>query len=457
MPFAALLTWPSVLTSRLARARRGLDIACESGRLFACRRATAVALALTLLNLASFNAVRAQQPALGKCSERPRVITGALFVDYLRWCVESVIDSSEIEPFSFTALEAAPDGSLFATRPLAGQVMIIEDSDGDQLPDSMRTFADGLNMPNGLTYHNGDLYVSGGANIYRISASGSVDTIVSDLPVGSGFPAGGLAVGPDERLYVPVGAPCDNCEFDEPERGAILSMTLDGADRQVVATGFRHPADLEFYRGKLWTLDSAPRMYRTGAVDEVNRVETGARYGFPFCLGADTVNLASDQYDCASSTPPRVLFGAGARPTSLAAYPYDTLTGTADTLIVVLSGEPTQIDFVGYKVVMLNFDDRDQPLGAALLLPFRIESTRQAYVPYDGEGYTWRQYITLSELGWGIYPQQPLAVAVNSYGWIYISMTGGQIVALRSANETPPWEDFYPIWTPMHPDYDPSA
>ena len=417
----------------------------------------AAALALTLLFPHAFSSIQAQQPELGKCSERPRVITGALFVDYLRWCVESVIDNSEIEPFAFTALEAAPDGSLFATRPLAGQVMIIEDSDGDQLPDTMRTFAGGLNMPNGLTYHEGDLYVSGGSNIYRISVGGSVDTIVSDLPVGSGFPVGGLVVGEDERLYVAVGAPCDNCEFDEPERGAILSMTLDGAGRQVIATGFRHPADLEFYRGKLWTLDSAPRIYQKGAVDEVNRVETGAWYGFPYCLGADLVNLALDQFDCESSTPPRVLFGAGARPSSLAAYPYDTLPGTADTLIVVLSGEPTQIDFVGYKVLMLNFDDQDQPLGATLLLPFRIESTRQAYVPYDGGGFFWRQYITLSELGWGIYPQQPLAAAVNHYGWIYISLTGGQILALRPANETPPWDDFYPIWTPMHPDYDPSA
>lgn len=443
MPFAALLTQAILCKPRRSRAMLAHYFAA--------------ALALTLLFPHSFTSVQAQQPELGKCSERPRVITGALFVDYLRWCVESVIDNSEIEPFSFTALEAAPDGSLFATRPLAGQVMIIEDADGDQLPDTMRTFAEGLNMPNGLTYHESDLYVSGGSNIYRISAGGSVDTIISDLPVGAGFPVGGLVVGEDERLYVAVGAPCDNCEFDEPERGAILSMTLDGADRQVIATGFRHPADLEFYRGKLWTLDSAPRSYQNEAVDEVNRVETGAWYGFPYCLGADLVNLASDQFDCASSTAPRVLFGAGARPSSLAAYPYDTLTGTADTLVVVLSGEPTQIDFVGYKVVMLNFDDHDQLLGATLLLPFRIESTRQAYLPYDGEGYFWRQYITLSEHGWGIYPQQPLAVAVNHYGWIYISLTGGRIIALRPANETPPWDDFYPIWTPMHPDYDPSS
>lgn len=418
-------------------------------------RRRGIFLALCLASWLSLGAVQAQPP-LGKCSERPQVITGELFVDYLRWCVESVLDAPDIEPFSFTALEVAPDGSLFATRPLAGKVMIIEDSDGDQLPDSMRVYAEGLTMPNGLAHHNGALYVAGGARIYRITEAGAVDIVVDDLAAGAGFPVGGLAVGADERLYVAVGAPCDNCQFDAPERGAILSMSLDGADRQVVASGFRRPADVEFYRGKLWTLDSGPRHFRREAVDEVNRVQRGGWHGFPSCLGAGIVNLADEAIDCATSVSPRVLFGAGARPSALAAYPYDTLTGTADTLIVLLQGEPTQVDFVGYKVIMLHFDERDQPLGATLLLPFRIESTRQAYLPYDGEGYYWRQYITLSELGWGIYPQQPLAVAVNEYGWIYISMTGGRIIALRPVFEPPP-EDFYPIWTPMHPDYEPGA
>lgn len=458
MPFAALLTQSWSWDLRRSQLILGHGIApARQTKSQLPSRSLAAALAPVLALVLSYSSIQAQQPQLGKCSERPRVIKGALFVDYLRWCVESVIDDPDIEPFAFTALAVAPDGSLFATRPWAGKVMIIEDADGDQLPDNMRTFADGLSIPNGLTYHDGNLYVSGGSKIYRIAAGGSVDTIVSDLPVGSGFPVGGLSVGADERLYVPVGAPCDNCEFDEPERGAILSMTLDGADRQVIATGFRHPADVEFYRGKLWTVDSAPRSYSKEAVDELNQVETGAWYGYPYCLGADLVNLRSDQFDCASSAAPRVLFGAGARPSALAAYPYDTLTGTADSLVLVLSGEPTQIDIVGYKVVMLHFDDSDQPLGATLLLPFRIESARQAYVPYDSGGYFWRQYITLNELGWGIYPQQPLAVAVNAYGWIYISMTGGQIIALRPAREPPPWDDFYPIWTPMHPDFDPAA
>lgn len=401
--------------------------------------------------------VGAQQPELGKCTERPRVISGALFVDYLRWCVETVVDDPDIEPLSFTALETAPDGSLFATRPLTGQVMIITESDGDGLPDTMSVFAEGLILPNGLAYHDGYLYVAGGPNIHRINEDGLVELIAFDLPSGAGFPAGGLVVGNDKRLYLAIGAPCDNCEFSQPERGVILSMALDGSDRQVVASGFRRPADVEIFRGQLWTLDSAPFAKQSLALDELNLVKQGNWYGFPYCLGDDHVNIPSGSIDCSSSTPPTVQFGVGARPSSLAAYPYDLLPGAADTLIVVLSGEPSQVDFVGYKVVMLNFDENDQVLGATILLPFRIESNRQAFTPYDSEGFFWRQYITLSELGWGIYPQQPLAVAVNAKGWIYISLTGGQIVALRPANETPPWDNFYPIWTPMHPDYDPEA
>ncbi len=402
-------------------------------------------------------AVSGQAPELGKCSERPTVIEGAYFVDYLRWCVELVLHADDIEPLAFTALETAPEATLFATRPLNGQVVRITDSDGDDLPDSMSVFAEGLTMPNGLAYHRGDLYVSGGSNIYRISANGAASTIVGDLPVDAGFPAGGLTIGPDERLYIAVGAPCDSCAFDDAERGAILSMALDGGDRQLVASGFRRPADVEFYRDKLWTLDSAPRERLDGALDELNLVRDGAWYGFPYCLGDGQRHFEHEAIDCEDATAPSLLFGAGAVPNSLAAYPHDTMTGVQDTLVVALSGEPTQVDIVGYKLLMINFDDEDKPLGVALLLPYRIESGRPAYLPYDRDGYIFEQYITLNELGWGIYPQQPLAVAVDERGWIYVSLTGGQIIALRPANQAPPWDDFYPVWSPMHPDYDPTA
>ena len=149
-------------------------------------------------------------------------------------------------------------------------------------------------------------------------------------------------------------------------------------------------------------------------------------------------------------------FGTGAVPTSLAAFPHDLLPGTEDTMIVVLSGEPSQVDFVGYKVIMIAFDEHDRPTGSTVLFPFVYESGRQAYIPYRGQALFWDELIHLSERGFGIYPQQPLAVAVSPEGWIYISITGGRIVALRPRNDWLRDPFLYPIWSPMNPDYDPS-
>lgn len=399
---------------------------------------------------------QAQEQDLGRCSKRSTAIQGELYVDNYRWCTETVVHDRQIEPLSFTDMEVAPDGTLFATRPLSGQVIAIHDTDGDTLPDAMETFADELTLPNGLAFHKGDLYVAGGANIYRITPAGAVETLVNDLPSGTGFWTGGLAVGDDDKLYVAVGAPCDNCNYAAPERGVILNMNLDGSERQVVATGLRNPADLAIFRDRLWTLDSAPRQKQRNALDELNLVRAGGWYGFPHCLGEDTINIASDDIDCARSVQPVMRFGSGANPTSLAAYPFDVLTGTADTLIVVLSGEPSQVDIVGYKVIMVTFDEADRPLGASILTPYRYEGGRQAYMPYTGAGLFWRKFIHVSEQGWGFYPQQPLAVAVSPQGWIYISMTGGRIIALRPRQSAVHDGERYPIWTPMNPDFDPS-
>lgn len=395
----------------------------------------------------------AQEIELPKCTSRPTVHLHFLYVDQVRWCVERVIEATHIEPYAFTALAVAADGSLFAARPLDGSVMRVYDSDGDLLPDAMETYVDGLNLPNGLAVHASALYVAGGAHIYRIDEGGAVQTLVDDLPAGAGFWTGGLAIGADERLYVAVGAPCNHCEYEDPERGAILSMNLDGSNRHVVASGFRQPADLAFYRGSLWTLDSAP-LDMTGGVDELNRVQEGGWYGFPDCIG--------DEANCADAQPPVMTFAAGAAPSSLVAYPHDTNLGSKDTLLLVLSGAPSVVDIVGYKVIMISFDETDKPLGAAVVAPYLWESGRQAWLPYHGDALHFRKFVHINERGFGFFPQQPLAIAVNEYGWIYISMTGGQIIALRPSNPPVRAEQYaggerYPIWTPFHPNYDPTA
>ena len=426
MPVAALLT------------------PCQRGRL-----------ALILLLVALFSRHSLAQD-LPRCGERPTVILGELYTDRLRWCPEHVVHARDIEAFAFTALAVAPDGALYATRPLAGEVTRITDSDGDGLPDSMRTFVSGLTLPNGLAYHAGYLYIAGGAHLYRADESGAVETLIDDLPTGAGFWTGGIAIDADERLYIAMGAPCGNCEFNERERGAILSVNLAGGERQIAASGFRNPSDVAVFRGQLWTLDSAPRQPERTALDELNRVEAGGFYGFPYCLGADTTNITDASGGCAQSIPPVMQFGSGSLPISLAAYPHASLPGTADTLVVALNGDPSQVDTVGYKVIMITFDERSAPLGATILLPYLIESQRVAYQPYADSGLFWDDFIHINEIGFGIYPQQPLAVAVAADGTIYISITGGRIIALRPRHEWQVHPEFHPVWSPLHPDFDPS-
>ncbi len=402
-------------------------------------------LAGLLLCLCAFASL-AQHDELPECTSRPTYSADEFYVDIARWCVERVIHAPDIEPYAFTALEVAPDGSLYATRPLAGMVTRLYDSDGDALPDAMSTFAEGLTLPNGLALHQDDLYVAGGSYLWRVSADGEVETLVDDLPAGSGFWTGGIAIGGDERLYVTIGAPCANCAHEDPQRGVILRMNLDGGEREVFASGLRRPADLAFFRDSLWSLDSAP-LNLPGGLDELNRLQAGGWYGYPPCAANS---------DCQGGVEPVMTFAAGAVPASLAAYPFGALIGTENTLLVVLSGEPSQTDIVGYKLIMLSFDEADEPLGATIVAPYHYRSGRQAYLPYRDEALHFRKFVHLNDLGFGIYPQQPLAVAVNPQGWIYLSVTGGKIIALRPRYE-PFSDDRYPRWTPMHEDFDPAA
>src|SRR5690606_6807251 len=83
-------------------------------------------------------------------------------------CLEEVINDPMLGELAFTALAAAPDGSLYAARPLAGEIWRLVDTNDDWLPDTPELVADGLTLPNGLVYAGDALYVSGGANLYRL-------------------------------------------------------------------------------------------------------------------------------------------------------------------------------------------------------------------------------------------------------------------------------------------------
>ncbi|AAZ97679.1 L-sorbosone dehydrogenase, putative [Thiobacillus denitrificans ATCC 25259] len=182
--------------------------------------------------------------------------------------------------------------------------------------------ADGLEMPVGVAFRDGDLYVSAVGRILRLRdveaklARPPRPEVVSDAyPDETHHGWKFIAFGPDGKLYVPVGAPCNICAPD-PERYAMISR-LDPATGtiEVVARGVRnsvgfdwHPQTRELWftdNGRDWLGDEAPP-------DELNRLaEIGQHFGYPHCHGG---NIADPQFGktrrCAEFAPPVQNLGA---------------------------------------------------------------------------------------------------------------------------------------------------
>jgi glucose/arabinose dehydrogenase len=334
-------------------------------------------------------------------------------------CLEAVIDDPTLGELAFTALAVAPDNTLYAARPLAGMVLALADSDGDFLPDTPRVVAEGLTLPNGLAYHDGVLYIAGGAHIYRLR-DGTLETLVDDLPTGAGFWTGGIAVD-DERIYVAIGAPCDYCVSDDPERGAILSFDLDGGDRQLVAAGLRQPSDLTFHQGELYVLDSTREgLFDSPDLDEINRVQQGAFFGFPYCVGAaNRPDLPG--FNCAEAVPPMTSLPTASTPLGIASYGSSTIPTLEGKLLVTLGGSYNQVALRGFALAAVTPED----------------GTWRVVMPADRNpnGFTVEQ---MNYRGSGTWPHRPFDVTVNAWGWVYISVGGGRILAFRPESQTAP-------------------
>ncbi len=357
---------------------------------------------------------------LPKCQDRPTWVDPP-WVNGFDWCLERFVNDPSAGELGYTALAAAPDGTLYAARPYAGQILALTDQNGDGLPETPAVVADGLMLPNGLAFYHDALYISGGTYIYRLIKE-ELQTLVDDVPWGAGFWTGGLTVGPDERIYVAIGASCDYCEQADSARGAIWSYALDGSDPQQVSIGLRQPADVVFRGDTLWTLDSARDGLDEPDLDEVNRVSPGAHFGWPYCVGADNhADLSPGAFDCTNATAPALALPTHSTPIRLTTYAYDIFPAIQDALLVVLHGSYNQSDLQGYALAAVLFDDNGRPDNYRVIIP------EQTIFPSE---YVY----SLSELQYqesGLWPRRPIDVTVSREGWIYFSIGSGQIFALR--------------------------
>lgn len=188
------------------------------------------------------------------------------------------------------------DGKQYAP----GKVFALVDKNGDHKADEVITIADTLNMPNGVAFRNGALYV---AEINRILRYDDIEKNLAKPPqpvvLNDSYPAETwhgwkfIRFGPDGKLYVPVGGPCNTCERDAPY-ASITRLNADGTGREIFARGIRNTVGFDWHpvTKELWFTDNGRDEWGDDRPpEELNHApQAGLHFGFPYRFGKGLVD-----------------------------------------------------------------------------------------------------------------------------------------------------------------------
>ena len=341
-------------------------------------------------------------------------------------CLERIYDrvpAPEAAP-EFGSLAFAPDGTLFVARPATGTLWALRDVDGDGFPNAPYQVASGLPHPTALTYHAGALYVAAEGGLFRVELDARglarrTTQITDALTAPTGLWPDSVRVGPDERVYVGVGARCTDCAPETSAAGAVLSFAPDGTDRRTVATGLRHPRALAFHprTGDLWIADARGAGAPYDALFRVPAAELAAQrapdFGYPNCPDARASG-------CADVLPPAFTFPDGSTPADMLFYTADGFPFWQGDLVVTLAGSWNRAEPSGYALVVVGFGADGLPDGGY-----------ERIAPISDHPHFAFPLARYSLMGMGFFPYHPAALALDPQGWLYIAEQEGRILRVR--------------------------
>lgn len=264
----------------------------------------------------------------------------------------------------------SPSGTLYVSTRNEGNVYALKDLNNDFKIDTVVTILKGLTLPNGVAYRNGDLYI---AEVNRILLINDIDSKFSpDLEykvINDSYPDKKhhgwkyIAFGPDDKLYVPVGAPCNICESDDEIFNTITRMNPDGSGKEIVQSGVRnsvgfdwHPVTKELYftdNGRDWMDDETPNCELNFAPQD------GMHFGFPYCHEGEILDPKfGEGKNCADYTPPVIKMGPHVAPLGIDFYEGNMFPKEyKNQAFVALHGSWNREKKNGYEIVLVNFEN----------------------------------------------------------------------------------------------------
>ncbi len=261
-------------------------------------------------------------------------------------------------------------GTVFVGSMREGKVYAVTDSDGDFHADRVRVLAEGLNWPNGVAFRQGSLYV---AEINRVTRFDDIEANLDHPPtpvvVNDTFPAERhhgwkfIRFGPDGKLYVPVGAPCNICErLDNPLYASISRMNPDGSGLEVFASGVRNTVGFDWHpvTGDLWFSDNGrDNLGDNRPPDELNRAaKPGMHFGYPYCHGGFISDPEfGSKHPCSDFTPPAQNLGPHVAAIGVMFYNGDQFPAEyKNQLFIAEHGSWNRSIPLGYRVTLARID-----------------------------------------------------------------------------------------------------
>lgn len=192
------------------------------------------------------------------------------------------------------------DGIIFVgTR--GNSVYAVTYQQGSGKASEVLTVAAGLIMPNGVAFKNGSLYI---AEISRVTRYDNILNQLKSPPkpvvVRNDFPTEQhhgwkfIAFGPDGKLYIPIGAPCNVCKEKDYRYATLMRMDADGSNLELYASGIRNTVGFDWHpqTKQLWFTDNGRDMLGDDIPpDELNIATTkGQNFGFPYLHGSSVVD-----------------------------------------------------------------------------------------------------------------------------------------------------------------------
>jgi glucose/arabinose dehydrogenase len=291
------------------------------------------------------------------------------------------------------SLAEGDKGTIFVGSRLVGNVYAITtDKDGKR---TVKTIASGLHRPNGVAFKNGTLYIAELSKVSKVEkAEDNLDspakltTIYDNLPKDEAHGWKFIAIGPDNKLYIPVGQPGNNVLHDDAH-GQIRRINLDGSGAEVIARGVRNtvgfdwnPETKQLYftdNGRDWMSEDVPE-------DELNRItKVGEHFGAPYCLQG---NIADPEHgwgkSCADYTAPVGLLGPHAAALGMRFYTGKMLPAAyKNQIIVARRGSWNRSKKVGGDVLLVKLNKDGTMKSTEPLITGFLEDNKYIGRPVD--------------------------------------------------------------------------